>query len=524
MAQPKLQNYLNLSPKTKTYSYRRRIPAKYKTHFLKANGQLRGNEWNESLKTKSMSRALKKGSEVNTRFEFNIELAKQIIAVSNEADNRTRLEKTKQMAENFRRLGIHPDQAPTVFESEEAANKFISKATEAINELRDYQEEVGLEVTGEFEDEIYTTNDTYKEMQTGIDFLKGDRTVIKHSMKVCWEAAVDEYLESKARLAGFPLDFNNKKPTKRVYIIANSFSKMLGRGSVARGNDRFLTDITRQEAKQWMDNELQPRTAVTVGREISILNAIINKAKTEYGNTDPDLRSYVNPFAGLRGECDKIDDRAVRTGVRTQYKARAWTPSEIDQFKQRYDKMNDEACICAKIIMFTGARLTDVCGLMVDDLVLLDEDNSQIIFQHNKHRKLSKDSIERKFPIYGEMLQDLKDYLEKRNDPNERFLTPKYTAHSNSSESLSNLLMKRHVHAFSTDKTLKIHGLRNTLQARFDAASFANKISGYLIGWKDQQTVGMQKAYKQGYPQSQMLEAVQKAHAVKEWAILAGDK
>jgi len=236
MAQPKLQNYLNLSPKTKTYSYRRRIPAKYKIHFLKSDGKLRGNEWNESLKTKSMSIALKKGSEVNTRFECNIQLAKQIMAVSNEGDVRTRSQKTKQVAENFRLLGIHPDQAPTILESEEAANKFLSKVTEAINDLRNYQEEVGLEVTGEFEDEIYTTNDIYKEMQTRIDFLKGDRTAIKHSMKVCWEAAVDEYLQSKARLAGFPLDFKNQKPTKRVYIIANSFSKMLGRGSVARGN------------------------------------------------------------------------------------------------------------------------------------------------------------------------------------------------------------------------------------------------------------------------------------------------
>lgn len=524
MAQPKLQNYLNLSPKTKTYSYRRRIPAKYKLYFLKSDGKKRGHEWNESLKTKSMSIALKKGSEVNTRFERNIQLAQQIIAVSNEGDNRTRLEKTKQFAENFRRLGIHPDQAPTVLESEEVANEFLSKRDKAMNELRDFQLEAGIEATGEFEDEIFTTNDIYKEMQTQIDFLEGDRTAIKHSMKVFWGSAVDEYLQSKARLAGYPSDFNTQKSTKRIYTIANSFSKMLGNGSVTHGNGRFLTGVTRQEAKQWMDNELKTRTAVTVGREISILNAIITKAKIEFGNTDPDLGSYVNPFTGLRGECDKIDDRNIRLGVRTQNKARAWTPSEIDQFKQRYNKMNDEACICAKIIMFTGARLIDVCGLMVDDLVLRDEGNSQIIFQHNKHRKISKDSIERKFPIYGEILQDLKVYLEKRNDPDEKFLTPKYTAHSNSSESLSNLLMKRHVNAFSTDKTLKMHGLRNTLQAKFDAASFGNRISGYLIGWKDQQTVGMQKAYKQGYPQSQMLEAVQKAHAVKEWASLVEDK
>ena len=57
----------------------------------------------------------------------------------------------------------------------------------------------------------------------------------------------------------------------------------------------------------------------------------------------------------------------------------------------------------------------------------------------------------------------------------------------------------------------------------FDAAGYAYKLSGYLIGWKNQQTVGMQKEYVQGYPQEQMLEAVKQAHSVQIWATLAED-
>ena len=64
-----------------------------------------------------------------------------------------------------------------------------------------------------------------------------------------------------------------------------------------------------------------------------------------------------------------------------------------------------------------------------------------------------------------------------------------------------------------------MHGMRDTLQAKFDAAQFANKVSGYLIGWKNQETVGMQSNYnRQGYPHKDMLETVRKAHSITEWA------
>ena len=48
--------------------------------------------------------------------------------------------------------------------------------------------------------------------------------------------------------------------------------------------------------------------------------------------------------------------------------------------------MNADACIIAKISMFTGARLKDVSGLMVNDFILKDEHNSQIRFRHNAFR------------------------------------------------------------------------------------------------------------------------------------------
>ena len=52
---------------------------------------------------------------------------------------------------------------------------------------------------------------------------------------------------------------------------------------------------------------------------------------------------------------------------------------------------------------------------------------------------------------------------------------------------------------------------------KFDAADTPQKPSGYLIGWNNQHTVGMQKEHnKQGYPHLQLLRALKACQAVEK--------
>ena len=54
---------------------------------------------------------------------------------------------------------------------------------------------------------------------------------------------------------------------------------------------------------------------------------------------------------------------------------------------------------------------------------------------------------------------------------------------------------------------------------KFDAADTLQKTSGYLIGWKNQHTVEMQKEHnKQGYTHLQLLRALKACHAVEKLA------
>lgn len=515
-----LKNYIKASPKTGRLSYRRRIPAKLKQHFTKDDGSPRGLEWNEALGTKSISVALKKAVEVNERFERTKALAKQLNLASNAKDEATKQELAARAVDHFTKLGIHPDQAPNIFQP--VFNTFRDKSEEALQALLDYQLEAGLDVVNEeLGDVTYAPKDVYEAIQAQIDFLKGDRSGIKNRLKPTWENAVEEYIYQKESAENFPTGFRDNKKIKRIIRVANDFARSLGRGSVKTGNEYLASEVSREDARFFIRQEFeQGKTPATIGRDIVPLSAIYMKAQREFGKRDPDLNLNGNPFSGLRGELETQDENAVRKGLRTKESARAWSYKELNQLSDLLPKMNKEAHLCMKLAIYTGARLHDVCGILIDDITLEGEEDSLLHIRHNVWRTVSKDSIERKIPLYGEMLQHLKHYVAVRDFTSNKKLTPRYAKTENSAESLSNLVNQGYIDRYiSKDPKLKPHGLRKTMQARFDAAHTPNKLSGYLIGWKDQQTVGMQKEYnKQGYPHSQLLKVLKACHSVEEWA------
>ena len=516
-----LKSYIKASPKTGRLSYRRRIPAKLRKHFTKPDGSLRGLEWNEKLETKAISVALRKATEINERFERTKAMAQQLVIASKAESELTQTQQLEKVISYFRKMGIHPDQAPDIFAPATKANAFLAKTAKAQRELMDFQEEVGIDVSGDAYNESYSTNNEYDYIQAQIDFLGGDRSRVKDLMKPTWEVAVDEYINKKSELENNPPNFRDRKDMKRVLRIATTFAASLGGSSIEVGNGFLLSEIGRDDARRWIEEQLQVgRTLPTVGRDSAALSAIYKTDQWEYQQKDPQLGSLGNPFSGLRDELKKRDDLAVRKGQRIKSSARPWSPNELKQLKALLPAMNEEARLCVKLAMFTGARLKDVCGLLIDELELNGELDSAIRIEGNWWREVSKDSIERRIPLYGEMLQDLKDYVVAKDFSSDRKLTPRYAKTATSVDALSNLLNQRYIDSFSKDPTLKPHGFRNTLQAKFDAAHTPNKISGYLIGWKNQDTVGMQKDYnKQGYPHLQLLQVLKACHAVEEWAL-----
>ena len=122
-----LQNYIKASPKTGRLSYRRRIPAKLRKHFTKPDGSTRGLEWNEKLDTKSISIALKKATVINERFERTKAMAQQLVIASEAKNQPTQTQQHEDVVRYFRKMGIHPDQAPDILAPAAKANAFLAK-------------------------------------------------------------------------------------------------------------------------------------------------------------------------------------------------------------------------------------------------------------------------------------------------------------------------------------------------------------------------------------------------------------
>ena len=72
---------------------------------------------------------------------------------------------------------------------------------------------------------------------------------------------------------------------KRVLRIASTFAASLGGSSINLGNNYLLSEISREDARRWIEEQLQAgRTLPTVGRDSAALSAIYKTAQC--GNTN----------------------------------------------------------------------------------------------------------------------------------------------------------------------------------------------------------------------------------------------
>ena len=133
-------------------------------------------------------------------------------------------------------------------------------------------------------DESYATNKQYDAIQAQIDFLSGDRSKIKDLLRPTWEVAVDEYINNKSKLENNPPNFRDRKDMKRVLRIASTFAASLGGSSIKVGNSYLLSEISREDARRWIEEQLQAgRTLPTVGRDSA---AYPQSTKLLNGNTN----------------------------------------------------------------------------------------------------------------------------------------------------------------------------------------------------------------------------------------------
>jgi integrase len=264
---------------------------------------------------------------------------------------------------------------------------------------------------------------------------------------------------------------------------------------VAAAGDLPLSAYRREHATAVRERLLATGVkTTTVRREINRIKAVFNVGLIEF-----DLGSVKNPFEKLRiaNEEQDAENREPFTNGELQTIAKAC-----------YERDDDIRHIVA-LQADTGARLGEVVGLRVEDVVL----NHQTPYIHirphqNLGRTLKTDASERKVPLVGMALWAAQRALDTSRKIHYKngWVFPRYASDSSiKATHASNAINKWLQTVTKTDKTS--HSFRHAMRDRLRHANAPQDIQDAIGGWGSR-TVGM--GYGEGYRLDQLKSYLQK--------------
>lgn len=250
------------------------------------------------------------------------------------------------------------------------------------------------------------------------------------------------------------------------------------------GRDPELTSITREDARKIRDEMLDrvkvtgrgvggKVSASTVGRELSILSAVVNYGIRELGLPD----TTANPFHGLP-VARVAKGRGEKPGEKRD-------PFPADVLKAARQKVLS-ACspslqLVWRILEGTGCRLAEVTGLTVDD-VNVSGPFPNIRVTWNENRRLKTETSRRHVPLVGDALEAAREALMLAKGCT--MLFPDY-GRARGSDTASAALMKQ-VRKVTKDPKRVVHSLRHNMKDRLMLAEVSsldqNLILGHALG------------------------------------------
>lgn len=250
------------------------------------------------------------------------------------------------------------------------------------------------------------------------------------------------------------------------------------------GRDPKLTAITREDARNIRDYMLD-RVKVTgrgvggkvsvstVGRELSILSAVVNYGIRELGLPD----TTANPFHGL-----PVAKVAKGRGQKPGEKRDPFPPEVLKATRQRVlSACSPSLQLVWRLLEGTGCRLAEVTGLTVDD-VDVSGPFPNIRVTWNENRRLKTETSRRHVPLVGDALEAAREALKLAKGCT--MLFPDY-GRVRGSDTASAALMKQ-VRKVTKDPKHVVHSLRHNMKDRLMLAEVSsldqNLILGHALG------------------------------------------
>lgn len=277
------------------------------------------------------------------------------------------------------------------------------------------------------------------------------------------------------------VDADNPETDSRVVGLTN---RVIDAAIAAIGRDPAMSAITREDARKVRDHMLDrvkvtgrgvggKVSATTVSRELSIISAVFNFGRKEFGLPE----TMANPFHALpvekiaRGQgrkaSEKRDPLPVKVLAETRKRVLAYAGPEL--------------ALIWRLIESTGCRIAEVTGLQVEDVDASGEFPHVRIEPHGL-RSLKTLTSRRQVPLVGDALVAATEALKLAREGH--MLFPSY-GRKRGGDAASAALMK-HLRQVSTNEKHVIHSLRHNMKDRLVLAEVMaldqNLILGHTLG------------------------------------------
>jgi integrase len=269
------------------------------------------------------------------------------------------------------------------------------------------------------------------------------------------------------------LEVHPKRDTKRfedhTRLIMKTLTDVLG--------DKPIEELSRSDGHKYVAAQIARGVKTgTVSRYMNTIRAIVG---TWLREKEIDK---ANPFSQI----------PIPKSGEDAEKRQPFTEPELRILFDACKTKDDDVRWLTAILGDTGARLAEIAGLALDDLVL-DAEIPHVVIQPHPWRTLKNNSSAREVPLVGAALWAAQRVKETANKA-QRFAFPRYTSAQETKATHASNTIAKWIRSLDMEHTA--HELRHTMADRLRDVGCPQEVREAIGGWA---TRGIAAQYGKGY-------------------------
>ena len=289
-------------------------------------------------------------------------------------------------------------------------------------------------------------------------------------MDVVDKAALDlmqgKYRPRASAYADSYVHLLNRQDDKRFILSVNRAIKCL----LEVLPDKPPGDYTRVEVRKLIKCHMDKgdvKTA-TLHRQMTVLRAMFNKVSKEHEIKEDRL----HPFTDF--DVPNLRDDAIERAD--------FTKEELDILRQKIAARKPHIAFLIHLMLETGLRVNECCGLRVGD-ISIDEEVASVKVEKNPFRPLKTKSSQRYIPLVGVALEAMKDAIADRDRTD--WVFPAYIdeASKATKNTAASAAANKRIRSILGQDAPTCHSFRHTFNSRLRNVECPKDIRDELGGW-----------------------------------------